>query len=142
MDSVSGNGLQTLGSSGDPPPLHSNLPTFQSSNGAESLTTTGDTNVAQNCDVSAPPDKCPGLSQTKTVLSSQDSMVYASLVSYDDSMNPEDINWISQEIEAKIAPYKPDSMVLSNNAVDENAAESSFLSIFGPNPSLTFVWLN
>ncbi len=53
-----------------------------------------------------------------------------------------DINWISEDIEAKIALYKPNSMVLSNNDVDHNVDENAFVSIFAPAQGSTFVWFN
>ena len=69
-------------------------------------------------------------------------MTYANTISYDESTKPKDINWISEDIEAKIAQYKPDSMVLSNNDVDHDAAENAFMSIFALAQGSTFVWFN
>ena len=70
------------------------------------------------------------------------SITYTKAVSYDQSMKPKDINWISDDIEDMIALYKPNSTLLSNNDVDHNVAKDAFMSIFAPNQGSTFVWFN
>ncbi len=59
-------------------------------------------------------------------------MSYAKPVHYDHSMNPKDIDWISDDVKAKISPYEPNNMILSNNKVA--AAEKAFTAIFASTP--------
>ncbi len=69
-------------------------------------------------------------------------MIFAHAVDYDNSTKPNDINWISEDIKEKIAPYKPNDMVMSNKEVDTSVAEAAFMAIFAPRPVKTFVWVN
>ncbi len=57
-------------------------------------------------------------------------------------MNLKDINWITDVIEAKIAPYKPNNLLMSNSEIDHAAAETSFEAIFSIKPRQFFVWFN
>ncbi len=70
---------------------------------------TGDSKSVLHEDVSAESNHAAALHQ---------SMAYANTVNHYKSKNPKDINWISDDIEAKIAPYKLDNMPLSNTKVD------------------------
>ncbi len=56
-------------------------------------------------------------------------MSYTNPVQYDESTNPKDVNWISQVIEEKIAPYKPNVMIFCNTDVDPATAEAAFTAI-------------
>ncbi len=47
-------------------------------------------------------------------------------------MNPKDINWITDDIEAKISPHKPDNILLSKNVVDHAIVKAAFEAIFSP----------
>ena len=69
-----------------------------------------------------------------------DDIIFAETITYDMTMKPKDINWISDEIETKISPFKPDS--LSNTDIDPALAEAAFASIFYPSAGPTFVWFN
>ncbi len=53
-------------------------------------------------------------------------------VTYDDSMKSKDINWITDNMDIKISPYKPDEVLLSNMKVASAAAEAAFTAIFAP----------
>ncbi len=108
------------------PPHHKNPPTPKTSATATPQTKSGETTVELQSDVAAPSDKCSEFSHATTLPASQESIVYAGPLLYDESTNPKEINWISEEIEAKIAPYKPDSILFSNNSVDQEAAETAF----------------
>ncbi len=61
-------------------------------------------------------------------------MVYANAIDYDDSIKPKDINWITDDIEAKMAPFKPNDKFLSDREVDTSVAEAAFVTIFAPKP--------
>ncbi len=82
-------------------------------------------------------DPGPGDGNTPTEL-----MNFANAVEYDQSLNPKEINWISDDIESKMAPYKPKDILLGDGEVEESVAEAAFLAIFAPTPGQTFVWVN
>ncbi len=67
---------------------------------------------------------------------------YANTAKYDESLKPNDIDWISGDIEAKISAHKPNNMVLSNDEIDYSATEATIVAIFAPKPGETFVWFN
>ncbi len=64
--------------------------------------------------------------------SSNNYIKYARIVTYDECMNPRDINWITDDIEAKIAPYKSNNKLLGNNEVDCAAVMVAVEAISSP----------
>ncbi len=69
-------------------------------------------------------------------------MTDADIVMYDKSKKPNNIDWMSDDFKAKIAPYKPSNMSLSNTKNDQCAADAAFVAIFAPISDKTFIWFN
>ncbi len=69
-------------------------------------------------------------------------MIFAHTVDYNKITKPKEINWISEDIKVKIAPYQPNNMVMSNKEVNTSVAEAAFMAIFASIPGESFVWVN
>ncbi len=69
-------------------------------------------------------------------------MIFANGGNYDNSTKPKDIHWISEDIEVKNAPYKPNHMLISNKEIDTSVTEAAFMATFASKPGETFVWVN